>query len=91
LDYALVTELDTVVATGVQEATDGTTYSITWTGGILNDSGDAWSVKEVGMSVNINYATVAYDVLMLRDVLAATVSVPDGDTFNLQYSLETTA
>ncbi len=58
---------------------------------ITNNSGGAWTVREVTLHTQITYPTTTeYDVIIMRDELGSPVTVNDGQAITIDYSLRTT-
>ncbi len=66
------------------------TSQITITRSFANASGSAVTVYEIGAAVRARSVLPGADryILVLRDVIAAGISVPDGDTLTINYRLQ---
>ena len=55
---------------------------------MTNNSGAGITVKEIGCIVRINQSPLHY-VLILRDTLTPSITIPDGETMTVQYTVKT--
>lgn len=88
LDYTIESELGANGATGRLEGYTFPYYWITWTTGILNDSGDPWLVSEVVLEVLLRYNAGINPTILARDAIIPTQTVPNGSTFVISYTLQ---
>lgn len=90
-DYALATEITSGDASLVTDNSAGGTIAYTFTWTATNNSGVSWSVNETGLFVDLYITTTSWiTVMILRDVLSATVTVLDGQAITVSYTLQTT-
>lgn len=94
--------LDSVIASGV--AAGQVNYGLTnWDAAITvdgdecswgfyrtmtNNSGGPVVVKEIGAYIRISASPLLY-ALILRDILTPTITIPDGETMTVKYTLKT--
>ncbi|OYT26595.1 MAG: hypothetical protein B6U97_03490 [Candidatus Altiarchaeales archaeon ex4484_96] len=71
---------------------DGNISKFTMRRSFTNVSGSTINVNEIGFAVSMTAADgVSYRFLFIRDVLGSTVSVPDGATLTVKYTLSVEA
>lgn len=94
--------LDSVIAAGA--GAGQVNYGITtWAAGVTvdgdecswsfnrvmtNNSGAGIEVKEIGAYIRIQSSPIHY-AMILRDTLTPTITIPDGETMTVQYTLKT--
>jgi len=70
-------------------ASDATTSQFTVTRDFANGSGGAVTVREIGLAVRVyTYSTYGWDILIIRDVIAGGISVPNGQTLTVNYRIQ---
>jgi len=93
-DYVLVTPIAHGVAAGQLQysavtfgapASDATTSQFTNTRDFANGSGGAITVNEIALYVEAYLYAVTYYFMIIRDVIAGGISVPNGQTLTVNY------
>jgi hypothetical protein len=68
---------------------DGGEVSWSFSRPMTNNSGASITVKEIGVIVRTSGATPNYYVLIIRDILSPAITIPDGETMTVQYTIKT--
>lgn len=93
-DYAIETLITHGVGAGQLQysaitfgapASDTTTSQFTITRDFANGSGGAITVNEIALYVEAYLSTKTYYLMVIRDVIAGGISVPDGQTLTVNY------